>query len=100
MGVAVDGELPCSPGAGIGRGPLGAAWPESTPVAVGVGGTVPLVHLLASAYPRAAILVTGVEDPDTRAHGYDESLHLGDFRNTCLAEAVLLRTLGSSERDG
>jgi acetylornithine deacetylase/succinyl-diaminopimelate desuccinylase-like protein len=79
---------------------LGAAWPESTPVAVGVGGTVPLVHLLASAYPRAAILVTGVEDPDTRAHGYDESLHLGDFRNACLAEAVLLRTLGSSERDG
>lgn len=73
---------------------LGAAWPDSAPVAVGVGGTIPLVHLLASAFSRAAVLVTGVEDPDTRAHGYDESLHLGDFRNACLAEAVLLQRLG------
>ncbi|MFE6646137.1 dipeptidase [Nocardioides sp. NPDC057772] len=77
---------------------LGAAWPESSPVTVGVGGTVPLVHLLASAYPHAALLVTGVEDPDTRAHGYDESLHLGDFRNACLAEALLLHRLGSPDR--
>ncbi|MBB3092103.1 hypothetical protein [Nocardioides albus] len=31
---------------GEGLEALGAAWPESTPVAVGVGGAVPLVHLL------------------------------------------------------
>ncbi|GGU21005.1 dipeptidase [Nocardioides albus] len=77
-----------------------AAWPESTPVAIGVGGTIPLVHLLSSVFPHAAVLVTGVEDPDTRAHGYDESLHLGDFRNACLAEALLLQRLGGSSSVG
>ena len=40
-----------------------------------------------SATPDAAILVTGVEDPDARAHGANESLHLGEFQRVCEAEA-------------
>jgi hypothetical protein len=43
--------------------------------------------------PGAAVLVTGVEDPDSRAHGTDESLHLGEFAKVCLAEALLLAAL-------
>ena len=39
---------------------------------------------------RASILVTGVEDPDSRAHGPNESLHLGEFARVCLAETLLL----------
>ncbi len=50
------------------------------------------------AFPDAAILVTGVEDPDTRAHGIDESLHLGEFERVCLAEAVLLERLAALPR--
>ncbi|MQA96258.1 MAG: M20/M25/M40 family metallo-hydrolase [Streptosporangiales bacterium] len=65
------------------------------PVDVGVGGTIPLVAMFAERYPEAAILVTGVEDPDTRAHGANEGLHLADFANVCLAEALLLQRLGS-----
>ena len=34
--------------------------------------------------------MTGVEDPDARAHGPNESLHLGEFARVCLAEALLL----------
>ena len=49
-------------------------------------------------FPDAAILVTGVEDPDTRAHGANESLHLGEFERVCVAEAVLLERLGSLPR--
>ncbi len=49
---------------------------------------------MARAFPEAEILITGVEDPDTRAHGANESLHLGDFERACLAEALLLGTLG------
>ena len=33
----------------------------------------------AKRFPDAGILVTGVEEPDTRAHGANESLHLGEF---------------------
>ncbi|HZA61125.1 MAG TPA: dipeptidase, partial [Actinomycetota bacterium] len=63
------------------------------PVHIGAGGTIPFVAAFAEAYPDAAILMTGVEDPDTRAHGANESLHLGDFAKACLAEALLLDRL-------
>ena len=52
----------------------------------------------AEKFPDAAILVTGVEDPDTRAHGANESLHLGEFEKVCVAEAVLLARLGAMPR--
>jgi cysteinylglycine-S-conjugate dipeptidase len=64
------------------------------PVDVGVGGSIPFVAAFAEKFPEAAILVTGVEEPDTRAHGANESLHLGEFARVCLAEAVLLERLG------
>jgi acetylornithine deacetylase/succinyl-diaminopimelate desuccinylase-like protein len=64
------------------------------PVDVGIGGSIPFVAAFASRFPDAGILVTGVEDPDTRAHGANESLHLGEFGRVCLAEAVLLERLG------
>jgi acetylornithine deacetylase/succinyl-diaminopimelate desuccinylase-like protein len=35
-------------------------------------------------------------DPDTRAHGPDESLHLGEFERVCLAEAILLERLATT----
>ncbi|WP_020392085.1 M20/M25/M40 family metallo-hydrolase [Kribbella catacumbae] len=72
---------------------LRLAWNGREPVEIGCGGTLPLVHHFHEAFPEAAILVTGVEDPDTRAHGPNESLHLTDFRNACVAEALLLRLL-------
>jgi len=64
------------------------------PVDIGVGGSIPFVAAFAARFPDAGILVTGVEDPDTRAHGANESLHLGEFGRVCLAEAVLLERLG------
>ena len=33
-------------------------------------------------FPEATILVTGVEDPYGKAHGPNESLHLGVFRRS------------------
>jgi acetylornithine deacetylase/succinyl-diaminopimelate desuccinylase-like protein len=64
------------------------------PVDIGIGGSIPFVAEFARRFPEAGILVTGVEEPDTRAHGANESLHLGEFARVCLAEAILLERLG------
>ena len=68
------------------------------PVDIGVGGSIPFIATFAERFPDAAILVTGVEDPDTRAHGANESLHLEEFEKVCVAEAVLLARLGALPR--
>ena len=46
--------------------------------------------------PQAEVLITGVEDPDTRAHGANESLHLAVFERACLAETLLLRNIAET----
>jgi acetylornithine deacetylase/succinyl-diaminopimelate desuccinylase-like protein len=69
------------------------AWDGTDPVDVGIGGSIPFIAQLAQRFPAAAILVTGVEDPLTAAHGPNESLHLGEFAKVCLAEALLLQRL-------
>ncbi|GAA2463831.1 dipeptidase [Winogradskya humida] len=73
------------------------AWDGVDPVDVGVGGSIPTVAVFQELFPDAALLVTGVEDPLTGAHGPDESLHLGEFARVCAAEALLLRNLGLTE---
>jgi len=70
-----------------------AAW-GVTPVEIGVGGSIGFVGAFADAFPDAEVLITGVEDPDTRAHAANESLHLEEFERACLAEALLLHRLG------
>jgi acetylornithine deacetylase/succinyl-diaminopimelate desuccinylase-like protein len=70
-----------------------AAWGTET-VNIGVGGSIPFVAAFQEAFPEAAILLTGVADPTSRAHGPDESLHLDEFRKGILAEAIALELLG------
>ncbi|MGI8697324.1 MAG: dipeptidase [Mycobacteriales bacterium] len=80
------------------RAALREAWGvEATDI--GIGGSIPFVAAFADAYPRAAILITGVADPDTRAHGANESLHLQELATGCLAEALLLRNLAAAAPD-
>ena len=69
------------------------AWDGVEPVDMGVGGSIPFIAAFNEAFPKAAVLVTGVEDPDTRAHGANEGLHLAEFQKVCLAEALLLHNL-------
>ncbi|MEN2741193.1 M20/M25/M40 family metallo-hydrolase [Microbacterium sp. X-17] len=65
------------------------------PVDIGVGGSIPFIADLAHRFPAAQILVTGVEDPHTRAHSPDESLDIATFRRAIVAEALLLDALDS-----
>ena len=80
------------------RAALADAWDGTQPVEMGVGGSIPFVAAFAERFPDAAILVTGVEDPDTRAHGANESLHLDEWERVCVAEAVLFARLGAMGR--
>lgn len=68
------------------------AW-GTEPVDIGVGGSIPFIADLVRVFPAAQILVTGVEDPDSRAHSPNESLHLGVFKRAVLSEALLLGRL-------
>jgi cysteinylglycine-S-conjugate dipeptidase len=65
------------------------------PVEPGTGGSLPLVAALASAYPDMALLLTGVEDPDSKAHGENESVHLEELGRCCVSEALLLGHLAA-----
>jgi acetylornithine deacetylase/succinyl-diaminopimelate desuccinylase-like protein len=69
------------------------AWDGVAPVDIGIGGSIPFIATFQELFPKAEILVTGVEDPHAGAHGPNESLHLGEFARVCLAEALLLAGL-------
>lgn len=69
------------------------AWDGTDAVEIGVGGSIPFISTFQEMFPGASILVTGVEDPNAKAHGPNESLHLGEFARVCLAEALLLRNV-------
>lgn len=78
------------------RAAFEASW-GTPPVDTGLGGSIPFIADLLDVYPDAQILVTGVEDPDSRAHGANESVHLGELEKVVLAEALLLDGLARTE---
>jgi acetylornithine deacetylase/succinyl-diaminopimelate desuccinylase-like protein len=89
-----DGE-PCvidstGPAYDAARAAFTAAWDGTAPVNIGIGGSIPFIATFQEMFPGAGVLVTGMGDPDSRAHGPNESLHLGEFARACLAEALLL----------
>jgi acetylornithine deacetylase/succinyl-diaminopimelate desuccinylase-like protein len=70
------------------------AWGRAT-AEMGVGGSIPFVADFATRYPKATILLTGVADPTSRAHGPNESQDLDEIHRGILAEAIALRLLGT-----
>ncbi|MGE5828171.1 MAG: dipeptidase [Micromonosporaceae bacterium] len=81
------------PASDAARAAFTEAWDGTQPVEIGMGGSIPFIATFQELFPDAAILVTGVADPDSRAHGPNESLHLAEFERVCLAEALLLANL-------
>ncbi|MQW77911.1 M20/M25/M40 family metallo-hydrolase [Nocardioides sp. dk4132] len=88
--TAIDATGPAYDAA---RAAFTEAWDGTAPVDMGVGGSIPFIAEFLETFPEASVLVTGVEDPDTRAHGANEGLHLAEFERVVLAEALLLRNL-------
>lgn len=71
---------------------LQEAW-GAEPVSIGIGGSIPFIAELGDVFTDATVLVTGIEDPDARAHGANESLHLKVFERACVAEALFVHDL-------
>ncbi len=68
------------------------------PVEAGSGGSLPLAAALAEAYPDMALLLTGVDDPESKAHSENESVHLSELQKCCVNEALLLGYLAAEMR--
>ena len=68
---------------------LGAAFGNPA-IEIGIGGSIPFIADLTEVFPDAQILVTGVEDADSRAHSPNESVHLLGLKNAMVAEALFL----------
>ena len=66
-------------------------------VNIGIGGSIPFIADLTEVFPKAQILVTGVEDPDSRAHSPNESVDLQMLKKAMVSEALLL--ISGNSRD-
>ena len=85
-----------TPAARLALDALRTAW-GTEPVRMGMGGSIPFVAHLKEVFPEAEVLITGIEDPDTRAHSTNESVHLDEFRRAIVAEALVLAGLTMTE---
>jgi len=68
---------------------LSAAFANES-VDIGIGGSIPFIADLLEVFPAAQILVTGVEDADSRAHSPNESVHVDTLRGAMVAESLFL----------
>lgn len=63
---------------------------------IGVGGSIPFVALFGRKYGTLPLILNGVMDPKTTAHGPNESLHLGVFGKAIVANVYLLDELSNA----
>ncbi len=71
------------------------AWGQKL-LRIGVGGSIPFVALFGRRYGDLPLILNGVMDPQTTAHGPNESLHLGVFQKAMLANVYLLDELATT----
>lgn len=73
----------------VAAGALKAAYGLES-VDIGIGGSIPFIADLEAVFPGVQILVTGVEDPDSRAHSPNESLHIETLEKAIVAQTLIL----------
>lgn len=64
-------------------------------LSVGIGGSIPFVAMFGRRFADLPLILNGVMDPKTGAHGPDESMDLGVFKKTILANVYLYAELGA-----
>ncbi|MDI3404702.1 dipeptidase [Streptomyces cavernicola] len=68
------------------------------PAFLGQGGSIPLCNVLAAAYPRAEIVLMGVEEPRCLIHAPDESVDPTEIEHMAQVEALFLREYATARR--
>ncbi len=71
-----------------------AAWGKPL-LQIGVGGSIPFVALFGRRFAKLPLILNGVMDPETGAHGPNESMHAGVFEKTVLANVHLYAELAA-----
>jgi len=69
-----------------------------TPKEPGSGGSLPLVAAFAAEYPEMGLLLSGIDDPESRAHSENESIHLDELKKCLINEAILLGYIAGESR--
>ena len=64
-----------------------------------MGGSIPFVALFGRKYGDLPLILNGVMDPKTTAHGPNESMHLGIFAKAIRSNVWLYEELGALSRD-
>ncbi len=70
------------------------AWGRA-PIRVGIGGSIPFVSLFGKRFSRLPLMLNGVIDPETGAHGPNESMDIGVYVKTAVANVHLYDELGA-----
>ncbi|MCA9608596.1 MAG: dipeptidase, partial [Myxococcales bacterium] len=70
------------------------AWGKKL-VQIGVGGSIPFVAMFGERFGDLPLILNGVMDPKTGAHGPNESMDLGVFEKAILANVYLYEELAS-----
>lgn len=65
-----------------------AAWGRK-PIRIGIGGSIPFVALFGKRFSRLPLVLNGVIDPETGAHGPNESMDVGVYTKTVAANVHL-----------
>lgn len=72
-----------------------AAWGRK-PLRIGIGGSIPFVALFGKRFSRLPLVLNGVIDPETGAHGPNESMHVGVYTKTVAANVHLYAELAKA----
>lgn len=76
-----------------------AAWGRGL-VQVGIGGSIPFVAMFGRRFSDLPLILNGVLDPLSTAHGPNESMHVGVFEKMLVTNVHLYAELGALGKDG
>ncbi len=70
------------------------AWGRK-PLRIGIGGSIPFVALFGQRFGNLPLILNGVIDPETGAHGPNESMDVGVYEKTVIANVYLYEELAT-----